>query len=59
MLKGVQPCVASYRFGSVGVVHKGEFVNHRSLRTSLKNPDDLDTTSGTEVLPNLFETWNQ
>ncbi|RHN71355.1 putative amidophosphoribosyltransferase [Medicago truncatula] len=36
MLKNVQPFVAGYRFGSVGVAHNGNFVNYRSLRNELE-----------------------
>ncbi|KAK2446805.1 amidophosphoribosyltransferase, chloroplastic [Trifolium repens] len=55
MLKNVQPFVAGYRFGSVGVAHNGNFVNYRSLRNELEESGSIfNTTSDTEVLLHLI-----
>ncbi|XP_004500761.1 amidophosphoribosyltransferase, chloroplastic-like [Cicer arietinum] len=57
MLKNVQPFVAGYRFGSVGVAHNGNFVNYRKLRTELEEKGSIfNTTSDTEVLLHLIAT---
>lgn len=59
MLKNVQPFVAGYRFGSVGVAHNGNFVNYRSLRNELEESGSIfNTTSDTEVLLHLIATSN-
>ncbi|KAK9905158.1 hypothetical protein M0R45_000441 [Rubus argutus] len=55
MLKNVQPFVAGYRFGSVGVAHNGNFVNYRALRAMLEeNGSIFNTTSDTEVVLHLI-----
>lgn len=36
MLKNVQPFVASYRFGSVGVAHNGNLVTYKQLHGELE-----------------------
>ncbi|CAL5205665.1 unnamed protein product [Lathyrus oleraceus] len=60
MLKNVQPFVAGYRFGSVGVAHNGNFVNYRSLRNKLEDSGSIfNTTSDTEVILHLIATSNQ
>ncbi|XP_042491451.1 amidophosphoribosyltransferase, chloroplastic-like [Macadamia integrifolia] len=57
MLKNVQPFVAGYRFGSVGVAHNGNLVNYRSLRASLEdNGSIFNTSSDTEVVLHLIAT---
>ncbi|EXB54306.1 Amidophosphoribosyltransferase [Morus notabilis] len=51
MLKNVQPFVAGYRFGSVGVAHNGNLVNYKALRNKLEdNGSIFNTTSDTEVV---------
>ncbi|XVF00977.1 hypothetical protein REPUB_Repub04eG0048900 [Reevesia pubescens] len=55
MLKNVQPFVAGYRFGSVGVAHNGNLVNYRALRAMLEdNGSIFNTTSDTEVVLHLI-----
>ncbi|XP_010276871.1 PREDICTED: amidophosphoribosyltransferase, chloroplastic-like [Nelumbo nucifera] len=55
MLKNVQPFVAGYRFGSVGVAHNGNLVNYRSLRTMLEDKGSIfNTSSDTEVVLHLI-----
>ncbi|KAF2301950.1 hypothetical protein GH714_030659 [Hevea brasiliensis] len=50
MLKNVQPFVAGYRFGSVGVAHNGNLVNYRKLRAALEdNGSIFNTSSDTEL----------
>ncbi|KAI3992459.1 hypothetical protein MKX01_022550 [Papaver californicum] len=57
MLKNVQPFVASYKFGSVGVAHNGNFVNYSSLRAMLEeNGSIFNTSSDTEVVLHLIAT---
>ncbi|BBH09297.1 hypothetical protein Prudu_021750 [Prunus dulcis] len=41
MLKNVQPFVAGYRFGSVGVAHNGNLVNYRALRAKLEDTGSI------------------
>lgn len=55
MLKNVQPFVAGYRFGSVGVAHNGNLVNYRSLRAKLEDSGSIfNTSSDTEVVLHLI-----
>ncbi|XP_022986493.1 amidophosphoribosyltransferase, chloroplastic-like [Cucurbita maxima] len=55
MLKNVQPFVAGYRFGSVGVAHNGNLVNYRSLRAKLEDTGSIfNTSSDTEVVLHLI-----
>ncbi|OVA10687.1 Class II glutamine amidotransferase domain [Macleaya cordata] len=55
MLKNVQPFVAGYRFGSVGVAHNGNLVNYRALRNNLEeNGSIFNTSSDTEVVLHLI-----
>ncbi|KAK9145998.1 hypothetical protein Sjap_005901 [Stephania japonica] len=55
MLKNVQPFVAGYRFGSVGVAHNGNLVNYRSLRATLEDTGSIfNTSSDTEVVLHLI-----
>ncbi|XP_030943856.1 amidophosphoribosyltransferase, chloroplastic-like [Quercus lobata] len=55
MLKNVQPFVAGYRFGSVGVAHNGNLVNYRSLRAKLEETGSIfNTSSDTEVVLHLI-----
>lgn len=55
MLKNVQPFVAGYRFGSVGVAHNGNLVNYRTLRAKLEeNGSIFNTSSDTEVVLHLI-----
>lgn len=55
MLKNVQPFVAGYKFGSVGVAHNGNLVNYRSLRNELEERGTIfNTTSDTEVFLHLI-----
>lgn len=55
MLKNVQPFVASYRFGSVGVAHNGNLVNYQSLRAELEESGSIfNTSSDTEVVLHLI-----
>lgn len=55
MLKNVQPFVAGYRFGSVGVAHNGNLVNYRALRQKLEeNGSIFNTSSDTEVVLHLI-----
>ncbi|EXB61815.1 Amidophosphoribosyltransferase [Morus notabilis] len=55
MLKNVQPFVAGYRFGSVGVAHNGNLVNYKALRNKLEdNGSIFNTTSDTEVVLHLI-----
>ncbi|KAK2969437.1 hypothetical protein RJ640_012837 [Escallonia rubra] len=55
MLKNVQPFVAGYRFGSVGVAHNGNLVNYQTLRAMLEdNGSIFNTTSDTEVVLHLI-----
>ncbi|OVA02893.1 Class II glutamine amidotransferase domain [Macleaya cordata] len=55
MLKNVQPFVAGYRFGSVGVAHNGNLVNYRFLRAMLEeNGSIFNTSSDTEVVLHLI-----
>ncbi|ERN03836.1 hypothetical protein AMTRI_Chr05g65160 [Amborella trichopoda] len=55
MLKNVQPFVAGYRFGSVGVAHNGNLVNYRTLRDTLEDQGSIfNTSSDTEVVLHLI-----
>ncbi|GMI83559.1 GLN phosphoribosyl pyrophosphate amidotransferase 1 [Hibiscus trionum] len=55
MLKNVQPFVAGYRFGSIGVGHNGNLVNYRALRAMLEeNGSIFNTSSDTEVVLHLI-----
>ncbi|CBI37974.3 unnamed protein product, partial [Vitis vinifera] len=55
MLKNVQPFVAGYRFGSVGVAHNGNLVNYRALRAKLEDSGSIfNTSSDTEVVLHLI-----
>ncbi|XP_012441831.1 amidophosphoribosyltransferase, chloroplastic [Gossypium raimondii] len=55
MLKNVQPFVAGYRFGSIGVAHNGNLVNYRALRAMLEdNGSIFNTSSDTEVVLHLI-----
>nr|GMC83435.1 amidophosphoribosyltransferase, chloroplastic-like [Ipomoea batatas] len=55
MLKNVQPFVASYRFGSVGVAHNGNLVNYQALRAELEESGSIfNTSSDTEVILHLI-----
>ncbi|KAL2896420.1 Amidophosphoribosyltransferase 2 chloroplastic [Bienertia sinuspersici] len=55
MLKNVQPFVAGYRYGSVGVAHNGNLVNYRSLRQMLEdNGSIFNTSSDTECVLHLI-----
>ncbi|KAI6677632.1 hypothetical protein NL676_038428 [Syzygium grande] len=55
MLKNVQPFVAGYRFGSVGVAHNGNLVNYRALRAQLEESGSIfNTSSDTEVVLHLI-----
>ncbi|KAL9298092.1 hypothetical protein ACSQ67_023988 [Phaseolus vulgaris] len=57
MLKNVQPFVAGYRFGSVGVAHNGNLVNYGTLRSNLEDSGSIfNTTSDTEVVLHLIAT---
>ncbi|KAK7351898.1 hypothetical protein VNO77_11658 [Canavalia gladiata] len=60
MLKNVQPFVAGYRFGSVGVAHNGNLVNYGYLRAKLEEQGSIfNTTSDTEVVLHLIATSKQ
>lgn len=55
MLKNVQPFVAGYRYGSVGVAHNGNLVNYHSLRAELEEQGSIfNTSSDTEVVLHLI-----
>ncbi|BFI10488.1 amidophosphoribosyltransferase [Marchantia polymorpha subsp. ruderalis] len=55
VLKNVQPFVAGYRFGSVGVAHNGNLVNYNELRTMLEEDGSIfNTSSDTEVVLHLI-----
>ncbi|KAK3195335.1 hypothetical protein Dsin_026645 [Dipteronia sinensis] len=55
MLKNVQPFVAGYRFGSVGVAHNGNLVNYKALRAKLEDDGSIfNTSSDTEVVLHLI-----
>ncbi|PHT78681.1 Amidophosphoribosyltransferase 2, chloroplastic [Capsicum annuum] len=55
MLKNVQPFVASYRFGSVGVAHKWNLVNYKQFCGELEeNGLIFNTSSDTEVVLHLI-----
>ncbi|XP_010530804.1 PREDICTED: amidophosphoribosyltransferase 2, chloroplastic [Tarenaya hassleriana] len=55
MLKNVQPFVAGYRFGSIGVAHNGNLVNYKKLRAMLEeNGSIFNTSSDTEVVLHLI-----
>ncbi|PIM99836.1 Glutamine phosphoribosylpyrophosphate amidotransferase [Handroanthus impetiginosus] len=55
MLKNVQPFVAGYRFGSVGVAHNGNLVNYQALRAELEESGSIfNTSSDTEVVLHLI-----
>ncbi|KAG5007943.1 hypothetical protein AAZX31_09G203200 [Glycine max] len=57
MLKNVQPFVAGYRFGSVGLAHNGNLVNYKTLRTNLEDSGSIfNTSSDTEVVLHLIAT---
>ncbi|KAI3835281.1 hypothetical protein MKW98_020397 [Papaver atlanticum] len=54
-LKNIQPFVASYRFGSVGIAHNGNLVNYNLLRNFLEEKGSIfNTTSDTEVILHLI-----
>ncbi|PIN14271.1 Glutamine phosphoribosylpyrophosphate amidotransferase [Handroanthus impetiginosus] len=60
MLKNVQPFVAGYRFGSVGVAHNGNLVNYQALRVELEeNGSIFNTSSDTEVVLHLIAISKQ
>ncbi|KAI4367206.1 hypothetical protein MLD38_022969 [Melastoma candidum] len=55
MLKNVQPFVAGYKFGSVGVAHNGNLVNYKTLRAELEESGSIfNTSSDTEVVLHLI-----
>ncbi|KAI3992526.1 hypothetical protein MKX01_022617 [Papaver californicum] len=55
VLKNIQPFVASYRFGSVGIAHNGNLVNYNLLRNFLEEKGSIfNTTSDTEVILHLI-----
>ncbi|CAL1385669.1 unnamed protein product [Linum trigynum] len=55
MLKNVQPFVAGYRFGFVGVAHNGNLVNYRKLRAELEDSGSIfNTSSDTEAVLHLI-----
>ncbi|KAF6148496.1 hypothetical protein GIB67_042455 [Kingdonia uniflora] len=55
MLKNVQPFVAGYQYGSVGVAHNGNLVNYRTLRAMLEDHGSIfSTSSDTEVILHLI-----
>ncbi|CAM6099176.1 unnamed protein product [Calypogeia fissa] len=55
VLKNVQPFVAGYRFGSVGVAHNGNLVNYNELRAMLEEDGSIfNTSSDTEVVLHLI-----
>ncbi|KAK9177242.1 hypothetical protein WN944_029261 [Citrus x changshan-huyou] len=55
MLKNVQPFVAGYRFGSVGVAHNGNLFNYNTLRAKLEdNGSIFNTSSDTKVVLHLI-----
>ncbi|KMT17709.1 hypothetical protein BVRB_2g036540 [Beta vulgaris subsp. vulgaris] len=55
MLKNVQPFVAGYRYGSVGVAHNGNLVNYKALRNMLEdNGSIFNTSSDTECVLHLI-----
>ncbi|GKC96905.1 amidophosphoribosyltransferase, chloroplastic-like protein [Tanacetum coccineum] len=55
MLKNVQPFVADYMHGRVGVAHNGNVVNYESLRGELEeNGSIFGTSSDTEVVLHLI-----
>eukprot|EP00252_Welwitschia_mirabilis_P014306 TRINITY_DN31475_c0_g1_i1.p1 TRINITY_DN31475_c0_g1~~TRINITY_DN31475_c0_g1_i1.p1 ORF type:complete len:556 (-),score=40.34 TRINITY_DN31475_c0_g1_i1:91-1758(-) len=57
MLKNVQPFVAAYRFGSLGVAHNGNLVNYQTLRARLEESGSIfNTSSDTEVVLHLIAT---
>ncbi|RYR41436.1 hypothetical protein Ahy_A08g037826 [Arachis hypogaea] len=57
MLKNVQPFVAGYRFGSVGVAHNGNLINYCSLRAKLEDKGSIfNTNSDTELVLHLIAT---
>ncbi|KAL8267794.1 hypothetical protein R6Q59_001592 [Mikania micrantha] len=60
MLKNVQPFVAGYRFGRVGVAHNGNLVNYQTLRAELEeNGSIFGTSSDTEVVLHLIAISKQ
>ncbi|PWA86585.1 Amidophosphoribosyl transferase [Artemisia annua] len=60
MLKNVQPFVAGYRFGRVGVAHNGNLVNYQTLRDELEeNGSIFGTSSDTEVVLHLIAISKQ
>ncbi|KAL9682914.1 hypothetical protein QQ045_014726 [Rhodiola kirilowii] len=60
MLKNVQPFVAGYKFGSVGVAHNGNLVNYREFRAELEgNGSIFNTSSDTEVVLHLMAISKQ
>ncbi|XP_024993341.1 amidophosphoribosyltransferase, chloroplastic-like [Cynara cardunculus var. scolymus] len=60
MLKNVQPFVAGYRFGRVGVAHNGNVVNYQTLRHELEeNGSIFGTSSDTEVVLHLIAISKQ
>lgn len=53
--RNVQPFVAGYRFGSVGVAHNGNLVNYKELRSRLEDQGSIfNTSSDTEVVLHLI-----
>ncbi|PWA91903.1 Amidophosphoribosyl transferase [Artemisia annua] len=55
MLKNVQPFVADYMHGRVGVAHNGNLVNYERLRRELEeNGSIFGTSSDTEVVLHLI-----
>uniref|UniRef100_A0A0D6QVU1 amidophosphoribosyltransferase n=1 Tax=Araucaria cunninghamii TaxID=56994 RepID=A0A0D6QVU1_ARACU len=53
--KNVQPFVAGYGFGSVGVAHNGNLVNYKALRAELEDAGSIfSTSSDTEVVLHLI-----
>ncbi|GBG67527.1 hypothetical protein CBR_g658 [Chara braunii] len=59
-LKNVQPFVAGYRFGSVGLAHNGNLVNYWQLREMLEEEGSIfNTSSDTEVILHLIAKSKQ
>ncbi|KAL2346075.1 hypothetical protein Fmac_000075 [Flemingia macrophylla] len=57
-LCNVQPLLAEFPFGSLGVAHNGNLVNYRSLKSQLEetNGSIFNTSSDTEVVLHLIAT---
>lgn len=55
MLKNVQPFIASCKLGSLAVVHYGNFVNYKQLKTKLEEKGSIFiTSSDTELVLHLI-----